>query len=132
MRKHNLNLSLIILLLTFTFMSCSQANVFEYTVVFEDKLDGHMDTIVGNTISFDNSSLSKPECELCTDGLRWMIRNNWGQGTTRGHITCLDAYWNSVPVSFNTKIVDRCKIGFFETKMYPKHKRQKYSDILYN
>jgi len=123
---------IVIIIAAITLVSCRQANVFEYTVVFEDKFDGHKDTIVGNTISFSHQNPSQPECELCCDGLRWMIRSNWSQGVGYGNIIHIGYHLNSAPVFFGTEIVDRCKIGFFEKKIYPKHKRNKYSNILYN
>lgn len=122
----------IIILMAFLFASCSPANVYEYTVAFENTTNGNMDTIVGKVISFDRRYLDHPECELCTDGLQWVIRGNWRQGIVAGNIIWLETYWDSKSVYFNKRRVDRCKIGFFGRKIYPKYKREKYSDILYN
>ena len=122
----------IIILMAFLFASCSSATVYEYTAVFENTTNGNMDTIVGNMISFNHRYVEHPECELCTDGLQWTIRGNWRQGIPTGNTIYLGTYWDSKPMYFSKRIVDRCKIGFFETKVYPKYKRQKYSDILYN
>ena len=117
-------------LTTIIITSCDDATVYEYTAVFEK--DGVNDTITGRMISFDKRYKNDQTCDLCYDGLNWYVKGNWSQDRTYGDRQYMDVDLWSKPIHYRSRTIDRCKIGFFEHRIYPTYKREMYKEILYN
>ena len=119
---------LVLFLTVFIFASCTDGVIIEYTVIKgnEKNDDVKNDTITGVVISY-----REPDpCLLVYDGFVYSIKSNWSQGGRVSKSKPLPISNGERILKFEQRYVEDRKIGFYETKIYPKEIRKKYSKVL--